>query len=482
MPRIDLAEGERHLYKALARELSGAIARGTLRTGDRLPSTRLISSRYGVSMATAVQAFRELENRRQIEAKPRSGFFVTAARRQFPEPRLSRPSSVPHHVAMPTLFQEYFHSLGKAGAIALGAVLPPPNWFPSARLGTLLSAMNRRNPDLSVTYRGALGSNELRVALARRAIDLHCHVTAEDIVITNGCLEALNLSLRAVAKPGDTIALESPTYLMLLYVLEALGLKALELPTHPRTGISLEALDQAMAKRGSVKAVLVMPNYANPLGSVMPDEHKARLVQLCASRGVAVIEDDVYGDTYYGATRPLPLKAWDRDGNVLYCSSLTKTLAPGLRIGWVAPGRHFAELATAKRATTGFTPYAAQLTVAEYIDSGGYDRHLRQLRSLVAGSADRVGDRVRSTFPAGCRIAQPQGGYALWIELPRRVDAVQLFRAAREKNVVVAPGPLFTSTNRYRNFIRISHTQSASSSRVDEAIATVGQLVGEIST
>jgi DNA-binding transcriptional MocR family regulator len=476
MPRIDLTDGERHLYKALARELSGAIARGTLKTGDRLPSTRLLSSRYGVSMATAVQAFRELENCRQIEARPRSGFFVAAKNRQFPEPGLSKPPSGSHNVVMPTLLGEYFQSVATPGSIALGAILPPPNWFPAGRLTALLSTMNRRRPELNVTYKGALGASELREALARRSIDLRCHVTAEDIVITNGCLEALNLSLRAVAKPGDTIAIESPTYFMLLYVLEALGLKALELPTHPRTGISLDALDAATAKRGSVKALLVMPNYANPLGSLMPDEHKARLVQLCVRRGVAVIEDDVYGDTHYGTTRPLPLKAWDRDGNVLHCSSLTKTLAPGLRIGWVAPGRYFAKLATAKRTTTGFTPYVAQLAVAEYLDSGGYDRHLRQLRSRVANCADRIRDRVRNTFPTGCRVTQPLGGYALWVELPRRVDAIQLFRRAREKDVVVAPGPLFTSTNRYRNFIRVSHSQSASSKEVDEALGIVGEL------
>jgi DNA-binding transcriptional MocR family regulator len=219
-----------------------------------------------------------------------------------------------------------------------------------------------------------------------------------------------------------------------------------------------------------------MPNYSNPLGSLMSDEGKARLVQLCEKRGLALIEDDVYGETFFGTTRPLPTKAWDQNGGVLYCSSFSKTLAPGLRIGWVAPGRHMHKLAMLKRTTTGFTPGAPQLAIAQYIESGGYDRHLQRLRATVADHADRIGDRVRTAFPAGCRMTQPTGGFALWIELPRNVDAAELFRRARDKNVVVTPGALFTMSNRFRNFIRISHAQSAPPAVVDEAITVVGQL------
>jgi len=201
-------------------------------------------------------------------------------------------------------------------------------------------------------------------------------------------------------------------------------------------------------------------------------------VQLCERRGLALIEDDVYGETFFGTTRPLPAKAWDQNGSVLYCSSFTKTLAPGLRIGWVAPGRHMHKLTMLKRTTTGFTPCAPQLAVANYIQSGGYDRQLRLLRARVVDHARRIGDRVADTFPSGCRMTHPVGGYALWIELPRNVDAVELFRRARQKGVVVTPGPLFTLSSRFRNFIRISHTQSASPAVVDDAIATVGQLAG----
>jgi len=220
-----IVDREKHLYKALASELAGAIARGTLKVGDRLPSTRRVSSRYGVSMATAVQAFRELENSRQIEARPRSGFFVATPPRRLPEPALSKPPAMARHVVMPTLLEEYFQALGQRGAIALGGVMPPPDWFPAAHLAKSISTINRRKPELVVTYLRSIGAEELREALARRAVEVGCRLTAGDIVITNGCVEALNLSLRAVTQPGDTIALESPTYFVLLYMLESPGPK-----------------------------------------------------------------------------------------------------------------------------------------------------------------------------------------------------------------------------------------------------------------
>ncbi|MET0202944.1 MAG: PLP-dependent aminotransferase family protein [Casimicrobiaceae bacterium] len=479
---LDVAHhaGEAHLYQALARELADAIGSGTLKTGDRLPSTRKISARYGVSMATAVQAFRELENRRLIEARPRSGFFVARALPRAPEPAASRPPTSARLAVRPTLLQEYVESLSNATAIRLGAVLPPPDWFPAARLARLASAVNRRRPELSVTYTVSRGAPELRQVIARRALEMGCHLQADDIVVTDGCVEALNLCLRTVARPGDTVALESPTYFILLHILESLGLKVLEIPTHPKTGASLEALDLATAKPGAVKAMLLMPTYSNPLGSVMPDDNKARLVAMCDERGIALIEDDVYGDTFFGATRPFPAKAWDKRGSVLYCSSFTKTLAPGLRVGWVAPGRYLDEVALAKRATTVFTPQAPQLAIAELIATGGYDHHLRRLRAALVDHARRVAQRVQQTFPAGCRITQPTGGYVLWIELPRKVDAIELFRKARARGVVVAPGPLFTNSNRFPNYIRLSYSQPWSPA-IEDAIGTVGQIASAMS-
>src|SRR5262249_13555746 len=410
-----------------------------------------------------------------VEARPRSGYFVTRAATHAPEPAPSKPPATARYAVTPTLLQEFINAVDRPGVIRLGAALPAPDWFPTRQLARLSSSIIRRKPELTAMYQVTRGAPALRQAIARRALEIGCHLQAEDIVITNGCVEALNLCLRSVARPGDTVALESPTYFLLLHALESLGLKAIEIPTHPKTGASLEAIDLATAKQGAVKAILLMPTHSNPRGSVMPDENKARLVTLCEERAVALIEDDVYGETSFGNARPFPAKAWDKRGSVLYCSSFTKTLAAGMRVGWCAPGRYIEEVAIAKRATSVFTAHQSQLAIAEFIATGAYDHHLRRLRGFVRDNARRMMQCIGESFPADCRVTQPTGGFVLWIELPRKVDAIELFRRAQTKNIIIAPGPLFTMSNRYNNFIRLSYSE-AWSPALEDAIAIVGQL------
>jgi len=472
---VKLAGGEVHLYESLANLLAEAIVQGALQGGARLPSVRTLCRQYDVSVSTAVQAYRLLENRRLIEARPKSGFFVVARPAALPEPAPSRPPAVARYVVTPSLLHEYLDALDRQDAVSVSAVLPQPDVYPAKRLARLLAAYVRRHPETTARYLISKGSEALRQAIARRCLEIGVRIGADDLLITNGCIEALSLALRTVARPGDVIALESPTYFLFLYTIESLGMKALEVPTHPATGISLDALDLATQKRGAVRAVILVPTYSNPLGAVMPDEHKARLVALCAERGIAVIEDDVFGDTCFGARRPLPAKAWDRTGNVLLCSSFSKTLAPGLRVGWLAPGRHMKQVELNKRATTMFTPLLLQEAVAEFVASGGYDHHLRRLRLALGERAQRLLDAVAESFPRGCRVTRAAGGYNLWIELPARVDSVALFRRAAAEGIVVAPGPMFTATNRYRNFIRLSQSQPWTP-RMAAAIARVGQL------
>lgn len=470
-----LGDGEAHLYESLANLLAKAITAGTLKAGDRLPSVRTLRRQYEVSMATAVQAYRLLENRRLIEARPKSGFFVAGRPAPLPEPAQSRPPSSARYVVTPSLLREYLDALERKDAVSVSAVLPDPEIYPTARLARLLSAQVRRRPELTASYRVSKGCEELRRVIARRCLEIGVKLGIDDIVITDGCMEALSLCLRAVARPGDAIALESPTSYLFLHAIESLGMKALEVPTHPRTGISIEALDLATQRRGAVKAVLLGPTYSNPLGALMPDENKARAVALCAQRGIALIEDDVFGDTCFGAKRPLPAKAWDRTGHVMLCSSFSKTLAPGLRVGWVAPGRWMKDVETNKVATTMFTPLLPQLAIAEFVATGGYDHHLRRLRAALAERARRFTEAIVETFPDRCRVTRPTGGYNLWVELPPKVDSLALFREAAREGVVVSPGPLFTTTGRFRNFVRLSHSQPWAP-RTEAAIATVGRL------
>jgi DNA-binding transcriptional MocR family regulator len=481
MPRPPQLEGSSdYLYRELAAQIAAAMRSGALRVGDRIPSVRRLSTQYSVSISTAVQALRYLENQRLIEARPKSGFFVASQPRELPEPSPSRPPASARYVVTPPLLREYIEALTSPGIVRLGVLLPEPSMFPVERLGRLLAAATRRNPELAIVHHNyESGAEPLRRAIARRALECGVRVSADEVVVTGGCIEAITLALRTIAPAGDTIALESPAYFPLLQNIESLGLKALEIPTHPRTGLAVDALDLATQKAGAVRALLIVPTFSNPLGSSMPEESRKRLVALCAERDVAIIEDDVYGEVAFEGPRPRPLKAWDDTGNVVLCSSFGKTVAPALRIGWMLPGRHQRAIELLKLAHTMFTPQAPQLALAEFVANGGYDHHLRRLRGALREQARKMRETVTAHFPSGARITRPTGGYVLWVELPTGVDAVELFHRARAAGVLIAPGPLFTSTNRFRNCIRLSfaHTWTRT---IEDAVARVGRIAREL--
>lgn len=470
--------GQPHLYQELAGRLSHAIRSGSLKAGDRLPSVRRLSRQHQVSIATAVQAYRWLENQRLIEARPKSGYFVLSRGRRLDTPSVSSPPLSASFVGINHVVMEYLRCSELPGVVPLGCATPSATLYPGEKLGRLIAAISRRQPEMASNYTMSTGHPALRSAIARRAVEFGCALSEDEVIVTNGCTEALNLALRAVARPGDTIALESPTYFSLLQIIESLGMKALEVPTDPREGISIDALDLATRTPDAVKAVMLISNFSNPLGALMPDGKKARLVALLESRGIPLIEDDIYGEAYFGRARPFVAKAWDRSGNVLLCSSFTKSLAPGYRIGWIAPGRHRTQVEMLKFISSIATPELPQQAIAQFMADGGYDHHLRRMRTAFARQVRQASEAVIEHFPAGCRLTEPEGGFVLWVELPQGVDGVALFQAARAHDIAIAPGPMFTNTGRYRNFIRLNcgHPWTG---RMDAAIARLGRLIEE---
>jgi DNA-binding transcriptional MocR family regulator len=461
------------LYETVADSISGMISAGTLRPGERVPSVRRLSTQRRVSVATVLRAYEVLENRGLIEARPNAGYYVRHRTPVADEPSISNPPAAPQLVGINALVQDVLDSR-RPGVISFGAACPGPDHMPTAKLQRVISSIARRKP-LSITqYVLPPGNEELRRQIARRSLDFGCNLAAKDIIITHGAMEAVNLCVRAVAAPGDTIAVESPTYFALLQVFESLQIKALEIPTHPREGISLDALEFAL-DRSKIAAVLAMPNAQNPLGFTMSDENKKRLVRMLDKRRIPLIEDDVYGDLYYGDGRPVPAKAFDRSGNVMRCSSFTKTVAPGFRIGWVAPGRWRAQVQMLKFINSVGSAELLQLALAEFLASGGYDRQLRALRRVFRDQVARVSAAVTEFFPAGTRLTRPAGGFILWVELPEGSDSVELFRQALRNNISLGPGVLFSATDRYRNCIRMGCAEPWSP-RVEHAIARLGEL------
>lgn len=466
---------ETFLYEHLAGSIRRLIDGGTLRPGDRLPSVRRLSRERGVSIATVLQAYRMLEDHRLVEARPQSGFYVRAAVRHRPvEPRISAPSPDPCAVSIGDLVVDVLESMADGSMVPLGAALPSPELLPTARLNRMLASVARQAGVEGNTYRLPQGDLDLRTEIARRSLEWGCSLAPDDLLITTGCMEALSLSIRAVASAGDTVAVESPAYFGVLQLLESLHIKALEIPTCPRNGLMVDALEEALRTR-PVRACLVTPNFQNPLGSRMPEEAKQALVRLLARHEIPLIEDDLYGDLSFAPPRPRSLKAYDHEGNVLHCGSFSKTLAPGYRVGWLAPGRYLGAVKRIKYATTIATAALPQMALAAFLRKGGYDHHLRRLRRALSQNLERMTHAVAEFFPEGTRVSRPGGGFVLWVEMPEAVDALALYRRARERGISIAPGPIFSPSGGYRHCVRLNGGYPWSD-RIEEALHTLGRL------
>jgi DNA-binding transcriptional MocR family regulator len=464
------------LYERVASRIGKLIDEGVMRPGDRIPSVRRSSLQHGVSVSTAVQAYLALEDRGMIEARPRSGFYVRLRLpRALAEPRASQPSATASLVGNTALMARIFEAASRPDVVPLGAGCPSDRLLPTAKLNRLLAGAARNSGVRGISYDMPPGCELLRRQLARRSLDWGCNLCPDDFITTVGATEALTLSLRAVTRPGDIVAVESPTYFGVLQALDGLGLRALEIPTDPRDGLDIDAL-AANLRVHRVAACVVTPNFHNPLGCLMADDRKRDLVELLGRREIPIIEDDAYGDVPFEGERPCALKSFDIKGLVLLCGSFSKTLAPGYRVGWCAPGRFFEQVKSLKLTNTIATATLPQLAIAEFIQHGGYDHHLRAVRRSYAEQVQRVSHAVAESFPAGIKMTRPRGGMFLWIELPRKVDALGLFEQAQREEISIGPGPLFSARQQFSNFIRVScgHPWSG---RIERGIGVLGSLV-----
>ncbi|MBS0426546.1 MAG: PLP-dependent aminotransferase family protein [Proteobacteria bacterium] len=459
-------------YERYADEIAELIRSQALRAGDRLPSVRQASASRGISPSTVFEAYYLLEARGLIEARARSGYYVKAT--------MATPSWAPTmprdatEVAISDLVFQVLGSSGRPDLVPLGSAFPSPALFPLATLARHLGQGMRALPPERLVQDLAPGNDDLRRQIVRRYGIDGIPVAPDEIVMTNGAMEALGLCLQAVTEPGDVVAVESPTFYAALQALERLKLRALEVPTDARDGVDLDALAGLLA-RHRVKACWFMPSFQNPLGALMPQAKRQALIDLLARHEVPLIEDDVYAELHADARKPLPAKAFDRAGLVMHCGSFSKCLAPGYRVGWVAAGR-FAQRVERLRLMSSLSPaLPSQQAVAVYLAEGGYDRHLRRLRRRLADSRRAMAAAVRQHFPVGTRVHEPQGGYLVWVELPPSVDALELHRRALVQGISVAPGPLFSPTAGFAHCIRLNHGH-VDDPRIDGAVQTLGAL------
>ncbi len=471
------AEGLR--YEQVAEHIREQVQSGMLRPGERIPSVRKLSRRLGVSVSTVVQGYGLLQDERLIEPRPQSGYYVKAPTRRPPPPAMSRPEAYPVPVTVSEIALQVVQAYRLPGVIQMGTALPRTDFPAVSQLHRILASLARRPDPRLRDYDMPPGNDGLRLQIARRTVDAGVAAAPDDVVVTNGCQEALVLCLRAVAEPGDTVAIESPAFFGILQAVESLGLRALEIPTDPRQGVSLDALRLAL-EQWPLKAVLLTPNFSNPLGYCMSDSRKGELVALLESAGVPLIEDDIYADLNYMGNRPKAAKAWDRAGNVLLCSSLSKSLDPGLRIGWALPGRFRDKVIHLKLVNSMASATLPAYAAAEYLESGGHDRHLRAIRKAYRERRDRFLELAQRLLPEACRVTSPDGGFIAWVELPHGTDAMKLYHQAMQSGVSIAPGPLFSPSGKYRQFVRLNFGQVGFEAMA-KGLSTLRQLldVGE---
>jgi len=473
---LDL-DSPRSLYLQLADALADQIEAGTYRAGDRIPSVRKLRDQFGVSLTTVLEACRVLEDRGLVQARAQSGHYVRP--RPAPlrsEPEESRPTGGAQRVDA-SLAVKLNLGIGNPQEPTLGAAVQGPELMPIAALNRLLGHVLRHQPAACHSYDAPPGSPVLRRSIAQRGGDAGYAVSADDIVITSGAKEAVYLSIKAVTRAGDTVAIESPAYYALLEVLSSLELRALEISSHPRHGINLDDLARALASE-PVAAVALVSNFSNPTGSCMSDDAKRRLVGLLERHDVPLVEDDVYGELVYEGPRPSAIKAFDRRGLVLYCSSYSKTLSPGLRVGWAVPGRYQNEVELLKLVVNQATAVAPQLALAAFLDSGGCDRHIRRARRMYRDQMASMIDAVERHFPDATRLTRPEGGHVLWVQLPDGVDAMDLYGEAERAGIRIAPGPMFSPSHGYSNFIRLN-TGFPWSESTERQMSTLGRLVAD---
>jgi len=457
MPKSNFNPGD-HLYMQVATGLEKMIADDVLKIGDKLPSVRVLSDEYGISMGTAFQAYYHLEGKGLIESRPKSGYYVRFNHRRFPDlPKVLQPDALSHDVSVKEMINSIYGDIASPNdkVINFALAVPDISLLPAAKINKSVMHALRNNKDHCINYGHPQGNIELRKQIAKLAFNWGGKIKPDEIVVTNGCLEAITMCLRAVTQPGDTVAVESPNYFGIFQAIENMGLKVVEISSCFISGLELDCLNQAI-KKFPIKAIVTIPNFNNPLGGCMPDENKKELVDLITRHNIPLIEDDIYGELYFGKNRPRTCKSFDTKGLVMHCSSLSKSLIPGYRIGWTIPGKFLDQVKQIKRMHNISSPSLTQAAIAHFLQNGRYEYHLKNMRRALHTQCLRYMQAIIDYFPEDTKVSRPHGGFVLWVELDKKINAFKLRTEAMKHNISVVPGKIFSASSNYGNCIRIS--------------------------
>ncbi|MGU5696254.1 aminotransferase-like domain-containing protein [Aeromonas allosaccharophila] len=462
------------LYQQLADRLQSQIDDGIWQPGERIPSIRQSCKTHGLSPMTVLQAYQLLESQGRILARPQSGYYVKAASPQV----VQHTPSQTHYsgsVDINDLVFEVLQASKSRDLVPLGMSVADPTLFPHPQLGRALASCMRKLDPFSTVADLPPGNEALRRAIAQRYASDGVAVNPQEIIITTGAMEALSLSLQVLTEPGDWVVVESPTFYGALQAIERLKLKAVEIPVIPGVGIDLALLEDALSQM-PIKACWLMGNVQHPLGHTMPDGHKQRLMALLNSHKVPLVEDDVYAEVYFGRERPKPIRHWDQRGDSLLCSSFSKCLAPGFRVGWVVAGPHAERVQRLQLMSTLSTNVPSQLALAEMLRQGGVDAHFRRLRHTLAQRQQQMRAALLRLLPGEVRLSSPDGGYFLWLELPAHFDSRTLHAQALGSGFSVAPGALFSSQGQHNHCLRLNSSHPWSE-QLEQALTRLAALI-----
>ncbi|MDC9623870.1 PLP-dependent aminotransferase family protein [Xenorhabdus sp. XENO-7] len=442
-------------YEQLAGAIRQQIEDDIWQVGDKLPSLRESVKSSGLSLMTVLQAYQLLESQGWIVARPQSGYYVAARLTQFAAAKGGKGLHLSESVEISASIFDVLQACKDPKIVPFGSAFPDPSLLNEPKLSKILASVARRFVPHSSLESLPPGNEKLRRNISRRYAAHGIHVSPDEIVITAGAMESLSFSLQSVTSPGDWVVIESPAFYGALQAIERLRLKAIAIKTDPRTGIDLDALEEIVQKY-PIKACWLMSRFQNPLCNTMPSENKQRLVAILNSSHIALIEDDVYGELYFDQEPPMPIKAWDKENNFMHCSSFSKCLAPGYRVGWVAAGKHAGKIQQLQMMSTVSASAPTQLAVAEYLAHGGYDNHLRRLRRQLEQRQSQVLRAISEYFPDSVKVNSARGGYFLWLEFEPPFNANRLYRLALAKGISIAPGSMFSTSSQFDHAFRLN--------------------------
>lgn len=439
-------------YEVFTAVIEGQIRNGVLQSNDRLPSIREIKKRYTLSTSSVQAGFEYLVIRGLIESRPRSGYFVAERLNEnIPEIKRKLPVVVRDEVFMKNMM---LTSKRISEPSSFNTAVPGDLLIPQKLILRTMQEVIREKGASLLRYYPSNGLELLRKQIAKQMRTHGCTLNPDELIITDGALQALTIALKSVTKAGDVVAVDSPCVFSVLEVIANLDLKVIEVPVDYRTGFDTEYFRKVCIEN-NIRALVVTPNFHNPTGIMMSDETKKELLNIAETYQLCIIENDMYSDLYFDKKRPRCIKSFDEKGLVIMYSSFSKTLAPGIRLGWLYAGNFYSGAEKAKFVLGRSVSPVYQELILKLLQGGSYERHLRTFRKKLNQQAVLLLEILRKYFPENSYFHRPQGGYSIWGQMPENMDMEKFYEHCESNKVLFTPGDTFSLTDQYNHHFRI---------------------------